>query len=197
MVGITGFSLSLLLICFLFCLSATVGGNVIVNTVAGVPPSPFQANKRLASPVIPGTLSVSHARLSSPIWLAGSLTTFWARHSVLTVLLICLACKCSRSPGGPCAAEGRDGCCPHRSGCHSSRSRSPCGHASHGVCSGLYHSEPSAVADAPNGHSGHTRYACNQRRCSCSACTAGILCTPIHPRVRMEKTTDILGSQIC
>uniref|UniRef100_A0A3Q1EHN6 E1A binding protein p400 n=1 Tax=Acanthochromis polyacanthus TaxID=80966 RepID=A0A3Q1EHN6_9TELE len=32
---------------------ATVGGNVIVNTVAGVPPSPFQANKRLASPVIP------------------------------------------------------------------------------------------------------------------------------------------------
>ncbi|KAG8012219.1 hypothetical protein GBF38_004733 [Nibea albiflora] len=29
-----------------------VGGNVIVNTVAGVPPSPFQANKRLASPVI-------------------------------------------------------------------------------------------------------------------------------------------------
>nr|XP_054587298.1 E1A-binding protein p400 isoform X4 [Nothobranchius furzeri] len=37
--------------------TATVGGNVIVNTVAGVPPSPFQANKRLASPVIPGTLS--------------------------------------------------------------------------------------------------------------------------------------------
>ncbi|XP_054867369.1 E1A-binding protein p400 isoform X3 [Amphiprion ocellaris] len=37
--------------------AATVGGNVIVNTVAGVPPSPFQANKRLASPVIPGTLS--------------------------------------------------------------------------------------------------------------------------------------------
>uniref|UniRef100_A0A3P9JY90 E1A binding protein p400 n=1 Tax=Oryzias latipes TaxID=8090 RepID=A0A3P9JY90_ORYLA len=35
----------------------TVGGNVIVNTVAGVPPSPFQANKRLASSVIPGTLS--------------------------------------------------------------------------------------------------------------------------------------------
>ncbi|XP_027131337.1 E1A-binding protein p400 isoform X3 [Larimichthys crocea] len=32
--------------------AATVGGNVIVNTVAGVPPSPFQANKRLASPVI-------------------------------------------------------------------------------------------------------------------------------------------------
>ncbi|KAM4577938.1 E1A-binding protein p400 isoform 9-T9 [Fundulus diaphanus] len=37
--------------------AATVGGNVIVNTVAGIPPSPFQANKRLASPVIPGTLS--------------------------------------------------------------------------------------------------------------------------------------------
>uniref|UniRef100_A0A668A6E1 E1A binding protein p400 n=1 Tax=Myripristis murdjan TaxID=586833 RepID=A0A668A6E1_9TELE len=39
----------------------TVGGNVIVNTVAGVPPSPFQANKRLASPVIPGTLSPAGA----------------------------------------------------------------------------------------------------------------------------------------
>ncbi|XP_061762916.1 E1A-binding protein p400 isoform X1 [Nerophis ophidion] len=36
--------------------AAAVGGNVIVNTVAGVPPSPFQANKRLASPVIPGSL---------------------------------------------------------------------------------------------------------------------------------------------
>ncbi|KAM7416308.1 hypothetical protein PAMA_018395 [Pampus argenteus] len=42
--------------------TATVGGNVIVNTVAGVPPSPFQANaKRLASPVIPGTLSPAGA----------------------------------------------------------------------------------------------------------------------------------------
>uniref|UniRef100_A0A673A170 E1A binding protein p400 n=1 Tax=Sphaeramia orbicularis TaxID=375764 RepID=A0A673A170_9TELE len=40
---------------------ATVAGNVIVNTVAGVPPSPFQANKRLASPVIPGTLSPAGA----------------------------------------------------------------------------------------------------------------------------------------
>uniref|UniRef100_A0A3B4VM65 E1A binding protein p400 n=1 Tax=Seriola dumerili TaxID=41447 RepID=A0A3B4VM65_SERDU len=38
-----------------------VGGNVIVNTVAGVPPSPFQANKRLASSVIPGTLSPAGA----------------------------------------------------------------------------------------------------------------------------------------
>uniref|UniRef100_A0A3Q2NNU0 E1A binding protein p400 n=1 Tax=Fundulus heteroclitus TaxID=8078 RepID=A0A3Q2NNU0_FUNHE len=38
-----------------------VGGNVIVNTVAGIPPSPFQANKRLASPVIPGTLSPAGA----------------------------------------------------------------------------------------------------------------------------------------
>ncbi|XP_069562809.1 E1A-binding protein p400 isoform X5 [Brachyistius frenatus] len=37
--------------------AAAVGGNVIVNTVAGVSPSTFQANKRLASPVIPGTLS--------------------------------------------------------------------------------------------------------------------------------------------
>ncbi|XP_041642661.1 E1A-binding protein p400 isoform X7 [Cheilinus undulatus] len=41
--------------------AATVGGNVIVNTVAGVSPSPFQANKRLASPVIPGTLSPAGA----------------------------------------------------------------------------------------------------------------------------------------
>uniref|UniRef100_A0A8C1L7W6 E1A binding protein p400 n=1 Tax=Cyprinus carpio TaxID=7962 RepID=A0A8C1L7W6_CYPCA len=31
-------------------------GNVIVNTVAGVPPGQFQANKRLGSPVIPGAL---------------------------------------------------------------------------------------------------------------------------------------------
>ncbi|XP_043102531.1 E1A-binding protein p400 isoform X7 [Puntigrus tetrazona] len=36
--------------------TATVSGNVIVNTVAGVPPGQFQANKRLASPVIPGAL---------------------------------------------------------------------------------------------------------------------------------------------
>ncbi|KAG7241436.1 hypothetical protein INR49_025636 [Caranx melampygus] len=41
--------------------AATVGGNVIVNTVAGVPPSSFQANKRLASSVIPGTLSPAGA----------------------------------------------------------------------------------------------------------------------------------------
>lgn len=58
--GRTRLFLSPSLICFSLCLSATVGGNVIVNTVAGVPPSPFQANKRLASPVIPGSLSVSH-----------------------------------------------------------------------------------------------------------------------------------------
>ncbi|KAJ7994142.1 hypothetical protein DPEC_G00262840 [Dallia pectoralis] len=39
--------------------AATVGGNLIVNTVAGVPPSTFQASKRLASPgqVIPTTMS--------------------------------------------------------------------------------------------------------------------------------------------
>lgn len=37
--------------------TATVGGNVIVNTIAGVPQSPFQPNKRLASSVMPGTLS--------------------------------------------------------------------------------------------------------------------------------------------
>ncbi|XP_062399404.1 E1A-binding protein p400 isoform X2 [Sardina pilchardus] len=39
--------------------SATVAGNVIVNTVAGVPAGQFQANKRLASPVIPGPLSAA------------------------------------------------------------------------------------------------------------------------------------------
>lgn len=44
---------------------ATVGGNVIVNTVAGIPQSPFQANKRLASPVIPGTLSVSRVLIAA------------------------------------------------------------------------------------------------------------------------------------
>ncbi|XP_056274380.1 E1A-binding protein p400 isoform X2 [Pseudoliparis swirei] len=40
---------------------AAAGGNVIVNTVLGVPPSPFQANKRLAPPVTPGTLSSAGA----------------------------------------------------------------------------------------------------------------------------------------
>lgn len=40
---------------------------MIVNTVAGVPPSPFQANKRLASSVIPGTLSVSHVVISASL----------------------------------------------------------------------------------------------------------------------------------
>ncbi|OPJ75138.1 E1A-binding protein p400 isoform D [Patagioenas fasciata monilis] len=40
--------------------TATVSGNVIVNTVAGVPAATFQPiNKRLASPVIPGTLTSS------------------------------------------------------------------------------------------------------------------------------------------
>ncbi|XP_042297477.1 E1A-binding protein p400 isoform X17 [Sceloporus undulatus] len=40
--------------------TATVTGNVIVNTVAGVPATTFQPiNKRLASPVIPGTLTTS------------------------------------------------------------------------------------------------------------------------------------------
>nr|XP_021142335.1 LOW QUALITY PROTEIN: E1A-binding protein p400 [Columba livia] len=40
--------------------TATVSGNVIVNTVAGVPAATFQPiNKRLASPVIPGALTSS------------------------------------------------------------------------------------------------------------------------------------------
>uniref|UniRef100_G3PFD8 E1A binding protein p400 n=1 Tax=Gasterosteus aculeatus aculeatus TaxID=481459 RepID=G3PFD8_GASAC len=50
---------AVLLIHFSFVSPAAVGG--IVNTAAGVPPSPFQANKRLASPVIPGTLSPAGA----------------------------------------------------------------------------------------------------------------------------------------
>lgn len=41
---------------------------MIVNTAAGVTPSPFQANKRLAPTVIPGTLSVSHVHLSLLFW---------------------------------------------------------------------------------------------------------------------------------
>jgi len=53
----------------LLFLPAAAGGNVIVNTVLGVPPSPFQANKRLAPPVTPGTLSVSHVHLSLLLWL--------------------------------------------------------------------------------------------------------------------------------
>ncbi|XP_048369923.1 E1A-binding protein p400 isoform X5 [Sphaerodactylus townsendi] len=40
--------------------TATVSGNVIVNTVPGAPSATFQPiNKRLASPVIPGTLAAS------------------------------------------------------------------------------------------------------------------------------------------
>lgn len=50
-------------------LSATVSGNVIVNTVAGVPAATFQPiNKRLASPVIPGTLTVSTSHRSFCPW---------------------------------------------------------------------------------------------------------------------------------
>ncbi|KAM9475121.1 E1A-binding protein p400 isoform 3-T3 [Clarias gariepinus] len=41
--------------------AAAVGGNVIVNTVASVPPGQFQGNKRLASPVIPGALPATAA----------------------------------------------------------------------------------------------------------------------------------------
>lgn len=40
-----------------------------MNTVAGVPPGSFQANKRLASPVIAGTLSVSHIAALAEICL--------------------------------------------------------------------------------------------------------------------------------
>lgn len=40
--------------------AGTVSGNVIVNTIAGVPAATFQSiNKRLASPVAPGALTTS------------------------------------------------------------------------------------------------------------------------------------------
>ncbi|CAM4568323.1 unnamed protein product [Lepidochelys kempii] len=48
--------------------TATVSGNVIVNTVAGVPAATFQPiNKRLASPVIPGTLTTSGGTSSAQV----------------------------------------------------------------------------------------------------------------------------------
>ncbi|KAM9118121.1 E1A-binding protein p400-like isoform 10-T11 [Pangshura tecta] len=48
--------------------TATVSGNVIVNTVAGVPAATFQPiNKRLASPVIPGTLTTSGSGTSAQV----------------------------------------------------------------------------------------------------------------------------------
>ncbi|KAH1180129.1 E1A-binding protein p400-like [Mauremys mutica] len=48
--------------------TATVSGNVIVNTVAGVPAATFQPiNKRLASPVIPGTLTTSGGGTSAQV----------------------------------------------------------------------------------------------------------------------------------
>ncbi|CAF90298.1 unnamed protein product, partial [Tetraodon nigroviridis] len=84
---------------------ATVGGNVIVNTVAGVPQSPFQANKRLASPVIPGTLSVGPGPPPSPLFHSFPLC-------LLTVLPTCPACQRGRSPGGARAEKGRDGAAP-------------------------------------------------------------------------------------
>uniref|UniRef100_A0A669PWR5 E1A binding protein p400 n=1 Tax=Phasianus colchicus TaxID=9054 RepID=A0A669PWR5_PHACC len=62
MIGHTSFILffTILFLILIFFLSATVSGNVIVNTVAGVPAATFQPiNKRLASPVIPGTLTTS------------------------------------------------------------------------------------------------------------------------------------------
>ncbi|KAK3566251.1 hypothetical protein QTP86_030323 [Hemibagrus guttatus] len=41
--------------------ATAVGGSMIVNTVASVPPGQFQGNKRLASPVIPGALPAAGA----------------------------------------------------------------------------------------------------------------------------------------
>nr|XP_042708496.1 E1A-binding protein p400 isoform X14 [Chrysemys picta bellii] len=48
--------------------TATVSGNVIVNTVAGVPAATFQPiNKRLASPAMPGTLTTSGGTSSAQV----------------------------------------------------------------------------------------------------------------------------------
>lgn len=75
-------------------LSATVSGNVIVNTVAGVPAATFQPiNKRLASPVIPGTLTVSrscHWLCPWTHWVACFISIALASHVVRN----CAYCKC-------------------------------------------------------------------------------------------------------
>ncbi|XP_024130309.1 E1A-binding protein p400 isoform X3 [Oryzias melastigma] len=65
--------------------AATVGGNVIVNTVAGVPPSPFQANKRLASSVIPGTLSPSGTAGAQVVHAQQRVTAAAAPTEVVTI----------------------------------------------------------------------------------------------------------------
>ncbi|XP_072289595.1 E1A-binding protein p400 isoform X2 [Eucyclogobius newberryi] len=65
--------------------AATVAGNVIVNTVAGVPPSPFQANKRLASPVIPGTLSPAGAAGAQVVHAQQRATTAAAPAEVVAI----------------------------------------------------------------------------------------------------------------
>lgn len=89
MIGHTSFILffTILFLILIFFLSATVSGNVIVNTVAGVPAATFQPiNKRLASPVIPGTLTVSrlHTSCTSGFILVAHLDLFLA----LAVLVI-------------------------------------------------------------------------------------------------------------
>lgn len=55
---------------------------MIANTAAGVPQSPFQANKRLASPVISGTLSVSH-----PFSLFSAKLPIKQSHNIIYMLL--------------------------------------------------------------------------------------------------------------
>ncbi|XP_036609496.1 E1A-binding protein p400-like [Trichosurus vulpecula] len=48
--------------------AATMNGNVIVNTVAGVPAATFQhVNKRLASPVMPGPLAATGGGTPAPV----------------------------------------------------------------------------------------------------------------------------------
>ena len=72
-------------------------------------------------------------------------------------VVVCAACWCRWSPGGPRSTENRHRCCsPCRGGCHSYRCSS-C-YPSYGISSSYDHSESGAVSDAPSGHSGHTRY---------------------------------------
>uniref|UniRef100_A0A3B3CBA6 E1A binding protein p400 n=1 Tax=Oryzias melastigma TaxID=30732 RepID=A0A3B3CBA6_ORYME len=76
---------AVLLLKMFLCFLATVGGNVIVNTVAGVPPSPFQANKRLASSVIPGTLSPSGTAGAQVVHAQQRVTAAAAPTEVVTI----------------------------------------------------------------------------------------------------------------
>ncbi|XP_056319297.1 E1A-binding protein p400 isoform X2 [Danio aesculapii] len=65
--------------------AATVSGNVIVNTVAGVPPGQFQANKRLASPVIPGALPATGTATAQVVHARGTVPAAAAPAEVVAI----------------------------------------------------------------------------------------------------------------